>query len=649
MRKKEELVQEISDANAAYSVGIPFITDYDYDQLWQQLHSIDPENPVLYHTAQNRATICNKTWHKYPVFGTLKAFNMPDLMSFLTRFGDQELVFEPKYDGCAAVITQTKSGTILTLEGDGQLGSDITHLLPHIICDFSLRHFQTIELIIPWKDWDPSFGKNPRNVVAGWLARKYEKPPIKMTAVQHNFGHLIETYNYSGDLEKLGTLLINLFAKWSKIYPMDGIMIKVANEKTRLIASHNGQANNWSIAWKPPIQTKKTKVTNVEWNISRLGRVIPTVIYEPLELCGTTNSRVTGNNAKWLIDKGIKVGSIITVGKAGEIIPKIVEVDDFNWYDESGQVGRQKTAGNGPKRPVAACQEKTGSSIPVKNDSDPLAAYGPLKRNLENLSTHAAQDELTPSFCPKCSEPLTWEGVHLICTGPNCITKLISSVDYFYSLKGIKIDGIGISVIEKMVRNEKLYEVLSSNMWALLDMESYNISSEVFLTVGEGIYKQIINGVKAARKEKTMAHFIAGLGLPKLGYKSSVRLCQYIKSGSLNVPVSREAMKNFIEGTLIFNKVKEELKNFHFADLPSAAKAVYCITGTLSQSRDDMINYFSELGYEFSHNVTRETNYLLIGENPGKIKSQRASRYNIPQINENQFIKIIKKENQNGN
>jgi NAD-dependent DNA ligase len=589
--EKSKLIQEISDANAAYAVGIPFITDYDYDQLWQQLHSIEPENPVLYHTAHNHAVIHNKTWHKYPVFGTLKAFNMPDLMSFLTRFGDQELVFEPKYDGCAAVITQAKSGTILTLEGDGQLGGDITHLLPHIICDFPLRHFQTVELIIPWKDWDPSFGKNPRNVVAGWLARKYEKPPIKMTAVQHNFGHLIETYNYSGDLEKLGTILINLFAKWSKIYPMDGIMIKVADEKTRLIASHNGRANNWSIAWKPPIQTKKTKVTNVEWNISRLGRVIPTVIYEPIELCGTTNSRVTGNNAKWLIDKGIKINSTIIVGKAGEIIPKIVE---------------------------------------VKNDFSDEA-------------------DLIPSFCPNCSEPLTWEGVHLICTGPKCLAKLISSVDYFYSLKGVKIDGIGGAAIEKMVQDEKLYEVLLNNMWALLDMESYNISSEVFLTIGEGIYKQIINGVKIANKEKTMAHFIAGLGLPKLGYKSSVRLCQYIKSGSLNVPVSRGAMKSFIKGTLIFTDAKKELKNFHFADLPSAAKAVYCITGTLSQSRDDMINYFSELGYEFTHNVTRETNYLLIGENPGKIKAQRASRYNIPQINENQFIKIIKKENQNGN
>jgi len=592
--EKSELIQKISESNAAYAAGIPFITDYEYDQLWQQLYSIDPENPVLYHTAQNRAVVHNKTWHKYPVFGTLKAFNMDDLKPFLTRFGDQELVFEPKYDGCAAVITQAKSGIILTLEGDGQLGSDVTHLLPHTICDFHPRHFQTVELIIPWKDWDQSFGKNPRNVVAGWLARKYEKPPIKMTAVQHNFGPLIEHYNYSGDLEKLGTLLLKLFAEWSKIYPMDGIMIKVTDEQTRLIASNNGRANNWSIAWKPPIQTEKTIVTNIEWNVSRLGRIIPTVIYESVELCGTTNSRVTGNNAKWILDKGIKVESIIIVGKAGEIIPKIVQVDSSN------------------------------------NETDQIIS-------------------LVPSFCPKCGERLTWEGVHLICTGPKCLAKLINTIEHFYSPLGIMIDGIGESTIEKMLRNKKLYEVLSSNMWALLDMESYNISNEVFTTIGKGAYNQITSGVAIADNKKTMAHFIAGLGLPRLAYKSAMRLCQYVKSGNLNVPVAKEAMNSFIDGTIIFTKAKKELKNFHFAELPSSAKAIYCITGTLSQSRDDMVSYFAELGYEFSSSITKETSYLIVGENPGKLKIKKATKYNIPQISENQFIKITKKENQNGN
>ena len=324
---KLELTQKINDANTAYAAGIPFITDFEYDQLWQQLYNIDPTNNLLYHTAQQNTNLTGLTQHKYPIYGTNKAFNMPDLKPFLTRFGDQQLVIEPKYDGCAAVITQTQSGIILTLEGDGRCGTDVTRLMPYITYDFPLRHFQAIEILLPWNNWNPDYGKNPRNVVSGWLnPRRHEKPPAKMTAIPHNFGSLSELYSYSGDIEDFSEILLKLYSKWSKIYPIDGLMIKIVDEKVRLIASNNGQTNNWSIAWKPPIQIKETIVTDIEWNVSRLGRIIPTVVYESIELCGTTNSRATGNNAKWILDRQIRIGSKILVGKAGEIIPKIIEV-----------------------------------------------------------------------------------------------------------------------------------------------------------------------------------------------------------------------------------------------------------------------------------------------------------------------------------
>ncbi len=325
---KEELEKSIEEANIAYSTGMPFITDEEYDILWQALYAIDPNNSLLYHTAQTYNQVHGKSWHKHQIFGTNKAFGMEDLKPFLMRFGDQELVIEPKYDGCAAVITIEKSGLQVTLEGDGRSGGDITHLLPFINIPFRLRNFQAVELLIPVAEWNPDYGKNPRNVVAGWLARKHEAPTSMITAVPHNFGSLGKYYKYDGNLDALGEFLITTHAEWAKIYPIDGLMIKVKDEKARIIAGNNGTTSNWSIAWKPPIQIKMTTVLDIEWNISRLGRVIPTVVYEPIDLCGTTNSRVTGNNAKWLMDKNIHVGSRITVGKAGEIIPKIIDVNN---------------------------------------------------------------------------------------------------------------------------------------------------------------------------------------------------------------------------------------------------------------------------------------------------------------------------------
>lgn len=322
---KEELIKKISAANRAYANGLPFMTDTDYDILWKKLYDIDPKNPNLYHTGRDPSLSDGLISHAHPVFGTNKAFNMEDLKPFMTRFGSTNLIIEPKYDGCAAVLSYTKDGLRLVLEGDGVKGLEVTRHLPKLSYNFNPKNFETVEIIIPWKYWDKSLGKNPRNVVAGWLNRK-EFPDQTAEIVSHNYGPLSYPYEFDGDYDSLSELLLWLYEKWYKIYPIDGLLIKVADEKRRLVAGNNGTTYDWSIAWKPPIQVKETTVKEIEWNVSRLGRVVPTVIYDPIELCDTTNKRVTGNNALWLITMGIQVGSKITVGKAGEIIPRILTV-----------------------------------------------------------------------------------------------------------------------------------------------------------------------------------------------------------------------------------------------------------------------------------------------------------------------------------
>ena len=583
---REELIKEISQANLAYSTGLPYLTDAEYDLLWQQLYAIDPHNSLLYHTAnQTLGGMTGKVYHKNPIFGTNKAFNMEDLKPFLTRFGSYVLTIEPKYDGCAAIITRTNSGIILTLEGDGRSGRDISHLLPFIKIPFELRHFQSVELIIPLAEWKPSYGANPRNVVAGWIARTHDKPDAQMTAVSHNYGSLYQEFLYAGDLDLFSEYLLKLYNEWSQVYPMDGLMIKVKEEKTRIVAGNNGQVNNWSIAWKPPIQIKETRVANIEWNISRLGRVVPTVVYEPIELCGTINSRVTGNNAKWLFVNKIVLGSLIFVGKAGEIIPKILSV-----------------------------------------------------KNAESCTS------LLPHQCPKCNNDLCFEGVHLVCNGEKCIAKLIVAISYFYSHKGIKIDGIGEALVEKLLQDQHCYSVLSTKPWALLDMLAYNLVPSVMNTVGITIYSNITEQIFSMSNHCTMAHFVAGLGLPGLAYKSSLRLCQYLKTGHIDTHITESAKQSFVTAAGIYADAIKEMKNFAFAQLPNAAKAVYCITGSLSQSRETIIEILNGYDFEFSSSVTRETNYLVVGQDPGKIKIDKATKYNIPQITEEQLFALLRKE-----
>jgi NAD-dependent DNA ligase len=615
---QQELEQKIREANIAYSSGIPFMTDGEYDLLWQQLFALDSDNILLYHTAQDRTALTGLTWHKQQIFGTNKAFNMPDLAPFLMRFGNHELVIEPKYDGCAAVITHTKKGIAITLEGDGKCGKDVTHMMPFIKMPFMIRNFQAVEIILPVAEWNPEFGKNPRNVVAGWLSRKYDSPAAMMTAVPHGFGELRESYHYSGDVAQMSEILLKLYAEWSKVYPIDGLMIKVADEKLRLVAGNNGTTSAWSIAWKPPIQIKDTVVVEREWNVSRLGRVIPTIIYEPIDLCGTINSRVTANNAKWLEERGIRVGSVITVGKAGEIIPKILSVKVAGNHGEN----TQKTDHGGLLPDVATLP---GATI-----------------HKDNKTAENANSPLLISECPTCQEPLSWEGVHLVCNGENCIAKKIVSIAYFYSAKGIKIDGIGEKTIEKLLVNRKCYEILSVKPWALLDCLAYEILPEVIDVLGPVIVTNLLTQIKQVNKTKHMAHFISGLGLPAVAYKTALRLCQYISTGVLSIHVHQKAKISFSEGALMFSDAQKEMTNFGFTKLPSPAKAIYCITGALSQSRDEMIEWLALQGYEFSAGVTRETNYLLVGDSPGKTKIVKAIKYDVPQITEAQLIKLLK-------
>jgi DNA ligase (NAD+) len=247
-----------------------------------------------------------------------------------------------------------------------------------------------------------------------------------------------------------------------------------------------------------------------------------------------------------------------------------------------------------------------------------------------------------PKYCPICRSVLTWQGVHLVCKADNCMAKLIVSMAYFYSNKGIKIDGIGEATIEKIILRPKCYEVLRDRPWALLDMLCYDILSEVSNAVGPKIFGNIFEQVQQVSGTKTMAHFIAGLGLTGLAYKTSLRLCQFLKSGKLNIHVSEAAKNNFIQAVSLFNQAQNEMLGFKFATLPSPAKAIFCVTGTLSVSRDAFIEQMSELNYEFSAGVTRETNYLIVGEEPGRTKIAKAERYNLPQITENQFNKLIK-------
>ncbi len=620
----QELEVKIANANKAYANGLPFLTDTEYDIFWQQLYAFDPNHHLLYHTANDPTIAYDLTAHHHQIFGTNKAFNMDDLKPYLTRFGSAELVLEPKYDGCAAVLSKTPTGMKLVLEGDGIKGKDITRHLSYLTMNFEPCHTQTCEIIIPLSNWNPDFGANPRNVIAGWLNRiEFYSSNNIAHIVSHNYGPLSIPYAFTGDLEAFESHLLKAYASWSTIYPIDGIMIKPRDEKRRIIAGSNGTTYAWSIAWKPPIQIAETTVTEIEWNVSRQGRIIPTVIYTPIELCKTINSRATANNAKWLVDKNIQVGSILSVGKAGEIIPKILEVK------------------NPPTNQTPADEPPENTEIQTTGVPCPFNAV--LDRLHITTPTPAKPSLNRPlNACPICNGPTKWSGVDLICDSPSCIGQLIKQVAYFYSKTGFDLKSIGENMITKLILEPVTFKILVEHPWALLDPESFNILQHLYIIWGAKRTNTYLDELIKIKGRKNKAHFIASMGYPGLAYKTVLKIFYFIQDGIVNSNIPQKAQTNFVQAFVKFQQIESLLSGFEFAPLPESPQIIYCITGSLATPRVELIDYATKFRWEWSNQVSKFVNFLVIGSDPGKTKITKAEQLGTICLTEKQFMEMLK-------
>ncbi len=588
----EELTQKIIHHNVAYANGIPYITDTEYDKLWRELHDVDPHNPNLYHTTKSMECRIGHLKHKRILYGLNKAFCADDIKPFRVRHGAKSWKIEPKYDGVAAVRYLNPDGSYhLVLSGNGTTGADVTHHMPAINFDM-LDDTQVIspcELVIKNEHWNPSLGANQRNTVAGMINSHTIENKTIITAIPHVNGlnDLIPEPSMMS-LDQIEEKLLVNYHKWSSIYPMDGLVIKLSDETEQLKAGHNGTTNHWSLAWKPPISTEETTVTDIEWNVSRNGRIIPTVIYDPIELCGTTNTRVTGNNAQWMLTHKVAKESKIVVGKAGEIIPKIMEVKEHLW------------------------------------------------------------NVRIPGECPYCGFPTIWEGVHIVCNGEHCLPKLIKRIAHFYSAKCMDVKGIGESMIELLlVESAILKEVLTNHPYALLTPEAYKIGSEILHIWGIKRTNNYLNELELISGKRNPAHFISGLGYKNMAYKTCYSIAQNMLNGG-NEKIKKLKMSSFIDGLLTFNRFVE-LTKYKYIPISDKLQIKYCITGELSQHRNDLIAYLSNYDWQFTNQVSKKTEYLILGSLPKEsTKLHKAKSIGTKIISEQDLYDLLpKKEDEN--
>jgi DNA ligase (NAD+) len=355
----ENLKEKIKQANDAYRLGNPIISDSEYDQLIDELSLLSPDDELLNKVGHEVSDESRKERLPIEMASMNKIKSMEDINDWCRLKGilnNNFIIITPKYDGLSLCVDEVNNRA--WTRGNGTLGqkSDSHYNLINNKLELDNNSFSYTygEVMMSKKTFTDKYSKdfaNPRNLVAGLLnskeASEYLKDCdyIKYGSVPHrntfqtkkqildelNSGQRVKVpYHICRISELSEELLINLFHEYSQDYEIDGLIIEVNDLNQQVVLGRETSSNNpvWARAFKHPSfeQSSETEITGISWNISKQGYLKPTLHINPVKLDGVTVSNVTGNNARFVKDMGIGVGAKVLVKRSGMVIPIIADV-----------------------------------------------------------------------------------------------------------------------------------------------------------------------------------------------------------------------------------------------------------------------------------------------------------------------------------
>jgi NAD-dependent DNA ligase len=352
----EKIVKELIQANEKYRQGNPIMSDYDYDQLLETLLEYDPDNEYFNKVGIEVLDDSRKVKLPIPMFSMNKIKTMEEISDWCRLKGistNEEVIITPKFDGLSLCVDEVKDTA--TTRGDGFIGQNSNEhykLINNKLNKGTNFKITYGEAIIPKKVFLDKYSNefaNPRNLVAGLINSKEVTEPLK-DCKYIKYGGVIDSLSTKKELldelnnnqevkvsyniykinELSEDLLISLFKEWSIDYEIDGLIIEINNLQLQEELGRETSTNNpvYARAFKHEsfVETKTTKVIGITWNISKQGFLKPVLQVNPISLDGVVVSNVTGNNAKFVKDNGLGIGSEIRVIRSGMVIPKIIEV-----------------------------------------------------------------------------------------------------------------------------------------------------------------------------------------------------------------------------------------------------------------------------------------------------------------------------------
>lgn len=658
MNEKEriiELRQKIQRYNYEYHVlNKPTIPDSEYDYLFRELQDLEAKYPEMYdahsptqHVGYSVQSEFQKVKHDRPLLSLGDVFSYEELREWSKKITDLypgvEYVAEYKIDGLAMNLIY-EDGVLYqaATRGDGTVGEDVTNnvktipsiplRIPH-----SGRYDIRGEVYMPRKSFErvnkqrrqnneEEFA-NPRNAASGSI-RQLDSAIAASRGLNAYWYHVPmdkENDSHYASLQQaksLGFRVNETSKKCSSIeevieyiedtslirhqlpYDIDGIVIKVNDYRIQEKLGFTSRIPRWAIAYKFPPEEAKTKVLDIFLTVGRTGKCTPNARFLPVKLAGTTISYATLHNEDFVKEKDVRIGDMVFIRKAGDIIPEVVR---------------------------ALKEERSGSEMVYQ----------------------------FPCKCPECGGVIyryEGEAAHF-CVNADCPAKVVAGIAYFASRKAMDIEGLGEKRVQTFVEKgflrgfEDIYR-LSERREEILQLEKF----------GEKSFDKLIAAIEDSKKN-SLERVINALGIRQVGEKAAKILAMHFQSMDRLLlaskeelaqikdigPITAEAIVTFFadkQNQILLQCFKDFGLSMTYVGGAKTTSSAFegktvVLTGTLAKyDRHQATQLLEERGANVTTSVSKKTDFVIVGENAGS-KADKAIELGVVILTEDDFTDML--------
>jgi DNA ligase (NAD+) len=658
-RKRVAVLTEIlNKANYEYYVlDNPTLTDQEFDKYLRELETIEMEYPSLANPSSPTKRVggevidkFKKVKHQIPMLSLTDVFSIEEIEDFNKKIEKENVetvyVCEYKIDGLSVSLHYEKGILIYAAtRGDGIVGEDITHNVK-TIKSIPLQINEPIDIEVRGEIYMPKkvleelnkkrqeknepLLQNVRNAAAGSI-RQLDSKIAAERKLDSFIYHLPNPEDYGikthedalkfmknlgfktndeankvvSGIDAIEKYISDITEKRDTLpYEIDGVVIKVNSLESQKKLGFTSKYPRWAIAYKFPAQEVLTRLNDIAFTVGRTGRITPNAVLDPVILMGSTVKRATLHNEDYVIMKDLKIGDIVSLRKAGDVIPEVVE---------------------------AKVNRRTG-----------------LEKDFEMIKN-----------CPICGSNLEKkkDQVDYYCMNLACPARKVEGLIHFCSRKAMNIDGLGDEIMEDLFNFGFVHTIL--DIYSLKDRRKDLIELEGY---GSKSVDNLLDAILNSKKN-SLERLLFGLGISGIGDKTALYLAKIFKNIDRMIEASFDDYKNIkdIGPTLAINlynyfhdddnlNLINELRNIginmeYLGEEEKYHKFItgkkFVLTGTLSFiDRDSLSNILESFGGSTSSSVSKNTDVVIVGDKPGS-KYDKAKELGIEIWDEEEIKSIV--------